>query len=149
MGEWVITIGNPYGLGGSVTKGIISAKARQLNTSQFDDFIQTDAPINRGNSGGPMISMDGKVIGVNTVILSPSGGSIGIGFAVPSSLVKHIIGQLREFGEVKRSWLGARIQNVDDKIATTLGMDNPHGALIAQVNPESPAEKKQGFLLEM
>lgn len=141
VGEWVITIGNPYGLGGSVTKGIISAKARQLNTSQFDDFIQTDAPINRGNSGGPMISMDGKVIGVNTVILSPSGGSIGIGFAVPSSLVKHIVDQLREFGQVKRSWLGAKIQNVDDKIATTLGMGNPQGALVAQVNPESPAEK--------
>lgn len=141
VGEWVITIGNPYGLGGTVTKGIISAKARQLNTSQFDDYIQTDAPINRGNSGGPMISMDGKVIGVNTVILSPSGGSIGIGFAVPSSLVKQIVGQLREFGQVKRSWLGVKIQPVDDRIAKGMGMKEAAGTLVAEVTPDSPAAK--------
>jgi len=141
VGDWVVTIGNPYGLGGTVTKGIISAKARQLNTSQFDDYIQTDAPINKGNSGGPMISMDGKVIGVNTVILTPSGGSIGIGFAVPSSLVNNIVSQLREFGQVKRSWLGVKIQPVDDRMAKGMGLDKAKGALVAEVTPDSPAEK--------
>jgi serine protease Do len=141
VGDWVITIGNPYGLGGTVTKGIISAKARQLNTGQFDDYIQTDAPINRGNSGGPMIAMDGRVIGVNTVILSPSGGSIGIGFAIPTSLVNNIITQLRDHGQVSRSWLGVKVQQVDDKIAKGMGLSSAKGALVVEVTPDSPAEK--------
>jgi serine protease Do len=134
-----MAIGNPFGLGGTVTLGIISAKKRDINSGPYDDFIQTDAAINRGNSGGPLFSMDGKVIGVNTAIISPSGGSIGIGFAVPSATTLHVIDQLRRFGETRRGWLGVRIQSVTDSIADSLGMDKPMGALVASVTPDSPA----------
>lgn len=139
VGDWVMAIGNPFGLGGTVTLGIISAKKRDINSGPYDDFIQTDAAINRGNSGGPLFSMDGKVIGVNTAIISPTGGSIGIGFAVPSSTTIHVIDQLRQFGETRRGWLGVRIQSVTDSIADSLGMDKPKGALVANVTPDSPA----------
>ena len=139
VGDWVMAIGNPFGLGGTVTLGIISAKKRDINSGPYDDFIQTDAAINRGNSGGPLFSMDGKVIGVNTAIISPSGGSIGIGFAVPSATVLHVIDQLRRFGETRRGWLGVRIQTVTDGIADSLGMKKSMGALVASVTPDSPA----------
>ncbi len=117
IGDWVVAIGNPFGLGGSVTAGIISARQRDINSGPYDDFIQTDAAINRGNSGGPMFNLDGEVIGVNTAIFSPSGGSIGIGFAIPSDLAKNVVSQLREFGEVRRGWLGVRIQTVTEELA--------------------------------
>ena len=139
VGDWVMAIGNPFGLGGTVTLGIISAKKRDINSGPYDDFIQTDAAINRGNSGGPLFSMDGKVIGVNTAIISPTGGSIGIGFAVPSATVLHVIDQLRRFGETRRGWLGVRIQTVTDSIADSLGMKKSMGALVASVTPDSPA----------
>lgn len=141
VGDWVIAIGNPFGLGGSVSAGIISARARDINAGPFDDFIQTDAAINRGNSGGPMFDTDGKVIGINTAIFSPSGGSVGIGFAVPSSLAEPIIRQLREKGEVQRGWLGVKIQDVTKEIAESVGLSNPTGALVVEVNKASPAEK--------
>src|SRR3546814_6953544 len=117
MGDWVVAIGNPFGLGGTVTAGIVSARSRDINAGRYDNFIQTDAAINKGNSGGPMFNIDGEVIGVNTAIFSPSGGSVGIGFATPSSMAKNIIAQLRENGEVQRGWLGVRIQNVTDELA--------------------------------
>lgn len=139
VGDWVMAIGNPFGLGGTVTLGIISAKKRDINSGPYDEFIQTDAAINRGNSGGPLFDMDGKVIGVNTAIISPTGGSIGIGFAVPSNTATHVISQLRQFGETRRGWLGVRIQTVTDSIAESLGMDKPVGALVAAVTPDSPA----------
>jgi len=139
VGDWVMAIGNPFGLGGTVTLGIISAKKRDINSGPYDEFIQTDAAINRGNSGGPLFDMEGKVIGVNTAIISPTGGSIGIGFAVPSNTATHVISQLREFGETRRGWLGVRIQTVTDSIAESLGMDKPVGALVAAVTPDSPA----------
>ncbi|MEM8752618.1 MAG: DegQ family serine endoprotease, partial [Pseudomonadota bacterium] len=139
VGDWVIAIGNPFGLGGSVSAGIISARNRDINSGPYDDFIQTDAAINRGNSGGPLFNMDGEVIGVNTAIISPSGGSIGIGFAVPSVLVKTVVAQLREFGRTRRGWLGVRIQAVTDELAEGLGLENPSGALVSEVTPEGPA----------
>jgi serine protease Do len=139
VGDWVMAIGNPFGLGGTVTLGIISAKKRDINSGPYDEFIQTDAAINRGNSGGPLFNMEGKVIGVNTAIISPTGGSIGIGFAVPSATVIHVIDQLRRFGETRRGWLGVRIQSVTDSIADSLGMKKPMGALVASVTPDSPA----------
>ncbi len=139
VGDWVMAIGNPFGLGGSVTLGIISATKRDINSGPYDEFIQTDAAINRGNSGGPLFNMEGKVIGVNTAIISPSGGSIGIGFAVPAKTAVHVIDQLREFGETRRGWLGVRIQTVTDSIAESMGMDKPAGALVAAVTPDSPA----------
>jgi serine protease Do len=145
VGDWVITVGNPFNLGSTVTAGIISAKARYLNTG-FDDFIQTDAPINRGNSGGPMFNLDGKVIGVNSVIITPSGGSIGLGFAIPSNLVQSVIKQLKEHGKVVRGWLGVMIQPVTDEIASNLGIKEPHGALISEVVKDGPADKA-GFKL--
>lgn len=141
VGDWVMAIGNPFGLGGTVTLGIISAKKRDINSGPYDEFIQTDAAINRGNSGGPLFDMEGKVIGVNTAIISPSGGSIGIGFAVPSKTAIHVIDQLRRFGETRRGWLGVHIQSVTDGIAESLGMDKAMGALVANVAPDSPAEK--------
>jgi serine protease Do len=139
IGDWIIAIGNPFGLGGSVTAGIVSAHHRDINIGPYDDFIQTDASINRGNSGGPMFNMDGEVIGINTAIFSPSGGSVGLGFAIPASLAKPVIEQLREFGHTKRGWLGVRIQAVTDEIAESLGLDKVRGALIAKVNEGEPA----------
>ena len=139
IGDWIIAIGNPFGLGGSVTAGIVSAHHRDINIGPYDDFIQTDAPINRGNSGGPMFNMDGEVIGINTAIFSPSGGSVGLGFAIPSALAKPVIDQLREFGHTRRGWLGVRIQAVNAEIAETLGLDKVRGALIAKVNEGEPA----------
>lgn len=130
VGDWVMAIGNPFALGGTVTAGIVSARARNINVGPYDDFIQTDASINRGNSGGPLFNMAGEVIGINTAIFSPSGGSIGIGFAVPSAIAAPVIGQLREFGRTRRGWLGVRIQAVSGEIADSLGMAKPSGALV-------------------
>jgi len=141
IGDWVVAIGNPFGLGGTVTAGIVSARQRDINSGPYDDFIQTDAAINRGNSGGPMFNVDGEVIGVNTAIFSPSGGSIGIGFAIPSALARNVIDQLREFGEVRRGWLGVRIQTVTDELAEGLHLGDSHGALVAAVTEGGPAEK--------
>jgi serine protease Do len=139
VGDWVIAIGNPFGLGGTVTAGIISARARDIQAGPYDDFLQTDASINRGNSGGPMFNMAGEVIGINTAIYSPTGASVGIGFAVPSNLANGVIEQLREFGRTRRGWLGVRIQGVTDEIAESLGLDRARGALIASVTPGGPA----------
>lgn len=139
VGDWVLAIGNPFGLGGTVTAGIISATARDIHSSPYDDFLQTDASINRGNSGGPMFSLAGEVIGINTAIFSPSGGSIGIGFAVPSALARPIIEQLKATGKVERGWIGARIQPVTDEIAEAIGLDKSRGAMIAAVDLSSPA----------
>ncbi|CAK0739548.1 putative periplasmic serine endoprotease DegP-like [uncultured Gammaproteobacteria bacterium] len=139
VGDWVLAIGNPFGLGGTVTAGIVSARARDINAGPYDDFLQTDASINRGNSGGPMFNLNGEVIGINTAIFSPSGGSVGIGFAIPSNLAKLVVGQLREFGHTRRGWLGVRIQGVTQEIADTLGLTKPHGALVASVTPNGPA----------
>ena len=122
VGDWVMAIGNPFGLGGSVTAGIISARHRDINAGPYDDFIQTDASINRGNSGGPLFNMKGEVVGINTAIISPRGGSVGIGFAIPAALAKPVIAQLREFGRTKRGWLGVRIQTVDPEIAESVGL---------------------------
>jgi len=140
LGEWVIAIGNPFSLGGSVSAGIVSARNRDIQSGPYDNYIQTDAAINRGNSGGPLFNLDGEVIGVNTAIISPSGGSIGIGFAVPSKVVTGIIDQLREYKEVRRGWLGVRIQQVTDDIAESLGLKQARGALIAGVDDKGPAK---------
>lgn len=140
VGDWVMAIGNPFGLGGTVTVGIISAQNRDINSGPYDSFIQTDAAINRGNSGGPLFNEKGDVIGINTAIISPSGGSIGIGFSVPSNLAQTVIDQLQEFGETRRGWLGVRIQQVTDDIAESLDMEDPRGALVAGVTPGGPAE---------
>lgn len=141
VGDWVMAIGNPFGLGGSVTVGIISAKQRDINSGPYDDYLQTDAAINKGNSGGPLFNMTGEVVGVNTAIISPTGGSIGIGFAVPSDTVMAIVDQLKQFGEPRRGWLGVKIQSVTDDIAETLGLQENTGALVSAVTPGSPAEK--------
>ncbi len=140
VGDWVLAIGNPFGLGGTVTAGIVSARARDINAGPYDDFIQTDASINRGNSGGPMFDLNGEVIGINTAIFSPSGGSVGIGFAIPSALAKPVIDQIIEFGRTRRGWLGVRIQLVTEEIAESLGLPNASGALVASATPEGPAE---------
>jgi serine protease Do len=139
VGDWVLAIGNPFGLGGSVTAGIISATARDIHSGPYDDFLQTDASINRGNSGGPMFNLAGDVVGINTAIYSPSGGSIGIGFAIPSALAKPIVEQLRATGKVERGWIGARIQPVTDEIAEAVGLDKGRGAMIAMIDLASPA----------
>src|SRR5262245_24578391 len=139
VGDWVMAIGNPFGLGGSVSVGIISAKQRDINTGPYDDYLQTDAAINKGNSGGPLFNMDGEVIGVNTAIISPTGGSIGIGFAVPSDTAVVVIDQLRQFGETRRGWLGVKIQTITDDIAEASGVKENSGALVASVTPGSPA----------
>lgn len=139
VGDWIIAIGNPFGLGGTVTAGIVSARSRDIRSGPYDDFIQTDASINRGNSGGPMFDMEGKVVGVNTAIYSPSGGSVGIGFAVPSNQVASVVTQLKDFGRARRGWLGVHIQTVTEEIAEGLGLDTPRGALVASVNQDSPA----------
>ena len=141
VGDWVMAIGNPFGLGGSVSAGIISAKSRDINSGPYDDYLQTDAAINKGNSGGPLFNMDGDVIGVNTAIISPTGGSIGIGFAVPSDTVAAVVDQLKQFGETHRGWLGVKIQTVTEDIAETLGVPENTGALISAVTPASPADK--------
>jgi serine protease Do len=140
IGEWVIAIGNPFGLGGTVTAGIISARNRNINSGPYDDYLQTDASINRGNSGGPLFNMDGEVVGVNTAIISPTGGSIGIGFAVPAKTALAVIDQLRNFGETRRGWLGVRIQQVTDDIAESLGLKAARGALVAGVDDKGPAK---------
>jgi serine protease Do len=138
-----MAVGNPFGLGGTVTAGIVSALGRNINEGPYDDFIQIDAPINRGNSGGPTFNLHGEVIGINTAIYSPSGGSVGIGFALPSNTAKNVIQQLREHGHVTRGWLGVAIQTITPTIAKSLGMDpdQPAGALVASVTPNSPAAK--------
>jgi serine protease Do len=140
LGEWVIAIGNPFSLGGTVTAGIVSARNRDINSGPYDNYIQTDAAINRGNSGGPLFNLNGEVIGVNTAIISPSGGSIGIGFAVPSKTVVPVIDQLREFKEVRRGWLGVRIQQVTDEIADSLNIKPTRGALVAGIDEKGPAK---------
>ena len=141
VGDWVLAIGNPFGFGGSVTAGIISARGRDIQAGPYDDFLQTDASINRGNSGGPTFNLDGEVVGINTAIFSPSGGSIGIGFAIPSLSAQPVIQQLIQHGQVRRGWLGVRIQAVTDEIAEALGLKEAAGALVAGVIPGGPAEK--------
>ena len=140
IGDWVIAIGNPFGLGGTVTSGIISARNRSIGLSRYEDYIQTDASINSGNSGGPLFDMNGDVIGINTAILGRS-GNVGIGFSIPSNSAKIVIDQLIEFGETKRGWLGVRIQDVTKEIAEIENLDEPRGALVASVAPNSPSEK--------
>ncbi len=150
IGDWVVAVGNPFGLGGSVTTGIISARGRDIHTGQFDDFLQIDAPINRGNSGGPTFNLSGQVIGINTAIYSPNGGSVGIGFAVPSNVAKQVVTALEEHGKVERGWLGVQIQQVTPAIAASLGLKGDHGALVAVVSPGSPsaaAGLKQGDVI--
>jgi len=150
VGDPVMAVGNPFGLGGTVTAGIVSARNRNIDSGPYDNYIQTDASINKGNSGGPLFDMQGEVIGINTAILSPSGGSIGIGFATPSDTVVPIIDQLRQFHEVRRGWLGVRIQPVSDEIAEAMGLATPHGALVAGIDekgPAAPAGLKQGDVI--
>ena len=141
VGDWVVAIGNPFGLGGTVTAGIVSARGRDIRQGPYDDFIQTDAAINRGNSGGPLFNMDGQVIGMNTAIYSPSGGSIGIGFSIPANMVKAVVAQLKDFGHPRRGWLGVRIQQVTPDIAESLGLKDASGAMVAGVNDGGPADK--------
>ena len=141
VGDWVLAIGNPFGLGGTVTQGIISAINRDINMGRYDNFIQTDASINQGNSGGPLFNMDGEVLGINTAIFSNSGGSVGIGFAIPANFAKNVIDQLIKYGETKRGWLGVRIQTVTKEIADSLGLNETIGALVTDVNKNSPADK--------
>ncbi|MEE9446490.1 MAG: Do family serine endopeptidase, partial [Arenicellales bacterium] len=141
VGDWVVAIGNPFGLGGSVSVGVVSARGRDIQSGPYDDFIQIDAPINRGNSGGPLFNTKGEVIGVNSAIYSPTGGSVGIGFSIPSDLVKNIVNQLNDNGEVERGWLGVHIQNVNDEIAEGLGLKEAYGALVSDVVQDSPAQR--------
>jgi len=141
VGDWVLAIGNPFGLGGTVTAGIVSARSRDIRQGPYDDFIQTDAAINRGNSGGPLFNMDGKVIGINTAIFSPSGGSIGIGFSIPSNMAKNIVAQIKSFGHPRRGWLGVRIQQVTPELAESVGLKEAAGAMVAGVTEGGPAEK--------
>ena len=141
IGEWVMAIGNPFGLGGSVSLGIVSARNRDISAGPYDDFIQTDAAINRGNSGGPLFNLKGDVVGINTAIYSPSGGSVGIGFSVPANTAKTIVSQLVKYGETRRGWLGVKIQSVTGDLAENLGLGIVRGALIAEVTKDGPAEK--------
>lgn len=143
VGEWVLAIGNPFGLGGTATAGIISARGRDIQSGPYDDYLQIDAPINRGNSGGPVFNTRGEVIGINTAIFSPNGGSIGIGFAIPANQAASVIAQLKEGGIVERGWLGVQIQDVDEDLAASLGLDRPEGALVASVVEDSPAAEAQ------
>ena len=150
VGDWVLAIGNPFGLGGTVTQGIISAINRDINMGRYDNFIQTDASINQGNSGGPLFNMNGEVLGINTAIFSNSGGSVGIGFAIPANFAKNVIDQLIKYGETKRGWLGVRIQTVTKEIADSLGLKETIGALVTDVNKNSPADRaglKQGDII--
>src|SRR4051794_8934271 len=140
LGEWVIAIGNPFSLGGTVTAGIVSARNRDIQSGPYDNYIQTDASINRGNSGGPLFNLNGEVIGINTAIISPSGGSIGIGFAVPSKNAVAVVDQLREYGETRRGWLGVRIQQITDDIAESLNLKPVRGALVAGIDDKGPAK---------
>lgn len=140
VGDWVLAIGNPFGLGGTVTAGIVSARGRDIGNGPYDDFIQTDASINRGNSGGPLFNTDGEVIGINTAIFSQSGGSVGIGFAISSNLARRVTQQLAEYGTTRRGWLGVFIQEVTPDIAESLGLDESAGALVSSVNEKSPAD---------
>jgi serine protease Do len=139
VGDWVLAIGNPFGLSGTVTAGIVSARARDIKSGQYDDYIQTDAAINRGNSGGPLFNMDGAVIGVNTAIFSPSGGSVGVGFASSANLVRPVIEDLRKYGRTRRGWIGVQVQSVSEEIALSLGLDKARGALVSQVTDGGPA----------
>ena len=141
VGDWVMAIGNPFGLGGTVTAGIVSARGRDIGSGPYDDYIQTDASINRGNSGGPLFDMDGAVIGINTAIFSQTGGSVGIGFAISSNLASQVIDQLVEYGRTRRGWLGVYIQEVTEDIAESLGLDEAAGALVSNVNPNGPADE--------
>lgn len=150
VGDWVLAVGNPFGLGGTVTAGVVSARGRNINAGPYDDFIQTDAAINRGNSGGPTFDTSGAVIGINTAIFSPTGGSVGIGFAIPANLAKSVVAQLQEKGRVERGWLGVRIQAVTPDLAEGLNIGKAHGALVAEVTPDSPAAAagvRQGDLI--
>ena len=150
VGDPVIAIGNPFGLGETVTAGIVSAEHRMIGAGRYDDFMQIDAPINRGNSGGPTFNREGKVIGINTAIHSPTGGNVGIGFAIPSKQAKLIIDQLHQTGKVERGWLGVHIQGLDEDLAQSLGLDEAKGALVAEVTPDSPAASagfKQGDVI--
>jgi serine protease Do len=141
IGDWVIAIGDPFGIGSTVTAGIVSARNRNINAGPYDDFIQTDAPINRGNSGGPLFDMQGNVIGINSAIFSPSGGSVGIGFAIPANLAREVVAQLRQYGIARRGWIGVRIQQVTSEIAEGLGLTSTQGALVAGVTPGGPSAK--------
>jgi serine protease Do len=150
VGDWVLAVGNPFGLGGTVSSGIISARGRDIHSGPYDDFLQLDAAINRGNSGGPTFNLQGQVIGINTAIYSPNGGSVGIGFAIPAALAKPVIDQLRDHGRVERGWLGVQIQEVTPEIAKSLGLQKPEGALVADVTKGGPAAKsglKQGDVI--
>ncbi len=150
VGDWVMAVGNPFGLGGTVTAGIISARGRDIDAGPYDDFLQIDAPINQGNSGGPLFNMDGQVIGVNTAIFSPNGGSVGIGFAIPSNMAKSVVAQLKKTGRVERGWLGVQIQKVTPEIAAAVGLNEARGAMVSEVTPDSPAAKagiKQGDII--
>ncbi len=140
IGEWVIAIGNPFGLGGSVSLGIVSARNRDINAGPYDDFIQTDAAINKGNSGGPLFSLNGEVMGINTAIFSPSGGSVGIGFSVPANTAKGVVDQLVKYGETRRGWLGVRVQSMSDDIVESMGLKKNSGALVADVTEGSPGK---------
>ena len=140
VGDWVLAIGNPFGLGGSASTGIISARGRDIRSGPYDDYIQVDAAINRGNSGGPLFNLSGQVIGINTAIYSPNGGSVGIGFSIPSNMAKNVISQLRDSGEVERAWIGVEIQVLNKELAEGFGRDNDHGALISSVVPGKPAD---------
>jgi serine protease Do len=139
VGDWVVAIGNPFGLGGTATAGIISARGRDIQSGPYDDYLQLDAPINFGNSGGPVFNVAGEVVGVNTAIFSPNGGNIGIGFAIPANQAKAVIAELRDNGSVERGWLGVQIQDLDAELAASLGLDNEHGALVAEVVGDGPA----------
>jgi serine protease Do len=141
VGDWVLAVGNPFGLGGTVTAGIVSARGRDIGAGPYDDFIQIDAPVNKGNSGGPTFDVDGNVIGVNTAIFSPSGGSVGIAFAIPADTVKSVIAQLRDKGSVTRGWIGVQIQTVTPDIADSLGLKQATGALVSEPQKDSPAAK--------
>ena len=150
VGDWVMAVGNPFGLGGTVTTGIVSARGRDIHSGPFDDFLQIDAPINRGNSGGPTFNLEGEVVGINTAIYSPNGGSVGIGFAVPSNAAKTIVTELEQHGKVSRGWLGVQIQEVTPAIAASLGLHGEQGAMVAVVTPDSPGAKaglKQGDVI--
>jgi serine protease Do len=141
VGDWVVAIGNPFGLGGTATAGIVSARGRDIRSGPYDDYLQIDAPINQGNSGGPVFNTEGKVVGVNTAIFSPNGGSVGIGFAIPSNQVSEIVAELKTEGTVSRGWLGVSLQSLDAELAASLGLDDAGGALVAAVVPNSPAMK--------
>lgn len=143
VGDWIMTVGNPLGLGGTVTTGIVSARSRNINAGPYDDFLQIDASVNHGNSGGPTFSLVGEVIGITTAIASPNGGSVGLGFAIPSNMAKPVIDALRDHGAIERGWLGVQIQEVTPVIASAIGLDTPMGALVSGVLPDSPAAKAQ------